>query len=80
MLLKGCAVFPPRPFWFASSELSIQVRHAEIDALAQLLANHPNLRNLFDAPDATVPERSACFEVLARVEVVQAIDEMFVAG
>jgi Putative DNA-binding domain len=79
VLLRNEPVFPPCPFWFASPELLIQVRHAEIDALAQLLAKYPDFRTLFDSADATVSQRSACFELLARVEVVQAIDEIFIA-
>jgi vacuolar-type H+-ATPase subunit I/STV1 len=79
MLAENEPLFSPRPFWFASPELLIQVRHVEIDALAQLLAKHPDLRNLFDSTDATVSQRSACFELLARVELVQTIDETFIA-
>jgi hypothetical protein len=67
------------PFWFASPDLLIQVRRAEIDALNRLLAKHPDLRNLFDSADATVSQRSACFELLVRVKLVQMIDEPFIA-
>jgi hypothetical protein len=73
-------LFSPRPFWFLTPELLIQVRRAEIEALAQLLANHSDFRNLFDSADATVTQRSVCFQVLTRVGVVQTIDEMFIAS
>jgi len=73
-------VFPPRPFWFVAPELLIQIRRDEFDAVAQLLAKYPNLRNMFDSADATLSQRTAGYEVLAHFEVVQAIDETFIAS
>lgn len=82
MFLEYEPLFSRRPFWFVSQELLIQVRRAQIDALAQLLANHSgsDLRNLFDSAEATVAQRSVCFQVLARIEVVQTIDETFIVS
>ncbi|SRR6266849_227521 len=67
------------PFWFASSELLTRVWHAEFNVLTQLLEKHPDFRNLLDAPEATVPERTACFALLAHRKLVGMIDEKFVA-
>ena len=67
------------PFWFVSSDLLATVFHAELHGLAQLLAKHPNLHALLDAPEATVQERSACFTFLSHREVVRMIDQKFVA-
>jgi hypothetical protein len=67
------------PFWFVSSELLTRVWHAEFNVLTQLLEKHPDFRNLLDAPEATVPERAACFALLAHRKLVEMIDEKFVA-
>jgi hypothetical protein len=72
-------LFSPRPFRFASRELLTKVWHAEIDVVARLLAEYPNVRNLLDAPEATVPERTACFVLLAHCKIIETIDETFVA-
>jgi hypothetical protein len=66
------------PFWFASSELLTRVWHAEFNVLTQLLEKHSDFRNLLDAPEATVPERTACFALLAHRKLVGMIDEKFV--
>jgi hypothetical protein len=67
----------PQPFWFASEELLTKVLSAEIEAVTQLLAKYPDLRNLFDAPEATVPQRTACFVLLAHRKVMETIYETF---
>ena len=71
-------LFTPRPFWFASTELLTKVFHAEICVVTQLLTKYPNFSDLLDAPDATVPERSACFTLLAHRKLIEIVDEMFV--
>jgi hypothetical protein len=71
-------MFSPCPFWFARPELLTNVRSAEIDAVAQILGKHPNLRSLFDTPDATLSQRSACFMLLAHVELVKVVDDTFI--
>jgi hypothetical protein len=72
-------LFSPRPFWFASAELLTKVFHAEISEVTQLLAKYPNLRDLLDAPEATVPERTACFTLLTHRKLIEIIDETFLA-
>jgi hypothetical protein len=67
------------PFWFLSPELLTRFFHAEFDVVTRLLAKHPDLPNLLDAPEATVPERTACFELLAHRQLVGVIDEKFIA-
>lgn len=67
------------PFWFASSELFNRVWHAEFNVLTQLMEKHPDFRHLLDAPEATVPERTACFALLAHRKLVEVIGEQFVA-
>jgi hypothetical protein len=67
------------PFWFVSTELLTRVFHSETNVVTQLLARHPDFRDLLDAPEATVPERTACFALLAHRELVGMIDEKFVA-
>ncbi|HEV2304196.1 MAG TPA: hypothetical protein VGR93_01635 [Candidatus Acidoferrales bacterium] len=69
--------FAPRPFWFVSAELLAEMWHAEINAIIQLFANHPELRKLFDAPEATIQQRSACFELLAHRKIVETVAETF---
>jgi hypothetical protein len=67
------------PFWFVSSELLTRVFHAELDVVTQLLAKHPNLPNLFDAPETTVQERTVCFALLAHFMLFALADEKFTA-
>jgi hypothetical protein len=67
----------PRPFWFASEELWTDILRAEIDTVNKLLARYPNLPDIFDAPDATIPQRTACFELLAHRELMDIVYEMF---
>ena len=71
-------LFSPRPFWFASNELLTEVWHAEINVVKRLLAKYRDLPNLFDAPEATVQERTACFALLAHRKLIEMIDETFV--
>jgi hypothetical protein len=67
------------PFSFASTELLTNVLRAEISTITQLLAKHPDLRNLFDAPEATVPQRAACFALLAHRKLIEMIYDKFAA-
>lgn len=67
-----------RPFWFVSSELLADVLRAEIEAIAQLFSKYPDLRQLFDAAQTTIPQRTTCFELLAHREIVEIIDETLV--
>jgi len=67
--------FTPRPFWFANDQLLMGVFAAEVTTVSKLLANYPDIRRLFDAPDATLPERRACFGVLAHRALMDGIDE-----
>jgi hypothetical protein len=70
-------LFSPRPFWFASEELLTNVMTAEINAVTQLFARYPDIRNLFDTPEATVPQRIACFALLAHRKLMEIIYETF---
>lgn len=65
------------PFWFADLELLTQVLHVEVAAIFQLFVRLPDLPKFFDAPEATIPQRTACFEVLAHSKVVETIEENF---
>lgn len=65
------------PFWFANSELLTEVWHAEIKVIIHLLAKFPDLPKFFDAPEATISQRTACFELLAHRKVVGTIEENF---
>jgi hypothetical protein len=67
------------PFWFVSTELLTRMFHSEINVVTQLLANHSDFRKLLDAPEAEVPERTACFALLAHRKLLEMIDEKFVA-
>ncbi len=73
-------LFPPRPFWFVSAELLTNLLHAELSAIMKLFAKWPDLRKLFDAPEATFPQRTACFELLAHCKVIETIDEILSGG
>jgi len=75
----GSLLSAPHPFWFASPDLLTSVLASEVTAVSQLLASYPNIRDLFDTPDPTVPERRACFEVLAHRMIMDIIYEMFAA-
>jgi len=74
---EDLAAFAPRPFWFVSAELLTELWHAEIKAIIQLFAKYPDLRKLFDAPETTIPQRTACFDLLAHRKIVETIDETF---
>lgn len=66
-------MFDREPLWFPSDDLLTSVLHAEIHAVIQLLAKHPDLPNQFGTPDATVPQRNACFALLAHRKVIDSI-------
>jgi hypothetical protein len=71
--------FPsPLPLWFASSELLADLFHAELNVVSSRLAENPDLPKLFDAPEATLPQRSACFALLAHHKLVKMIDETLI--
>jgi hypothetical protein len=65
------------PFWFAGEELLTDLRRAEIHSIAELFVKHPGLPEFFDLPEATVPQRSACFALLAHCAFIDAISEAF---
>lgn len=71
------ADYAPRPFGFASEELLTNVLGAEINAVTQLLVKNPNLPDLFDAPETTIPQRTACFLLLAHRKLMEMIYETF---
>ncbi|HUJ30546.1 MAG TPA: sigma factor-like helix-turn-helix DNA-binding protein [Candidatus Acidoferrum sp.] len=70
---------PPEPFWFVNSELLEELLRAELSLMSRLLAHHPELGSLLDAPVATVSERKACFIVLAHRKVLEMVCEMLAA-
>ena len=72
-------LFTPHPFWFASEELLTNVLRAEINVMMQLFAQYPDLHKLFDSPGATIPQRTACFELLAHRKLMGIIYETFAA-
>ena len=43
----------------------------------QLFAKYHDLPKFFDAPEATIPQRTACFELLAHRKVIETIEENF---
>jgi hypothetical protein len=67
------------PFSFASSELLAEFLRAEIDTLTALLANNPDLRIFLDDPEASVPQRTACFVLLSHHQLVGTIDDTLTA-
>jgi len=66
-----------RTFWFGNEELLTRILAAEIDAVMQLFANYPDLRKLYDTPEATRPQRTACFTLLARRKIMEMVYETF---
>jgi hypothetical protein len=79
MFADSVSLFTPRPLWFVSAELLTKVFHAEISEVTRLLTKFPNLHEQLDAPEATVPERTACFTLLAHRKIIEIVDETFVA-
>lgn len=65
------------PFWFASTELLTHVARAEISAIAGLFAKYGDIRELFDAPEATLAQRTVCFQLLARRKIMEIIFDKF---
>lgn len=63
------------PFWFASVELLTNLFHSEVAAIIDLFAKHRDLRKLFDSPEATVSQRTVCFELLVHRKMVDMIDD-----
>jgi hypothetical protein len=78
-MLNDDELFPPHPFSFASTELLTEVLRAEIDALTELLAKNPDVRNFLDSPEATLPQRTVCFVLLAHRKLIDAIDDTLTA-
>jgi hypothetical protein len=67
------------PFWFVDTPLLAKFLLDEINAAAQLLADQPNTRAVFDAPDAELSQRKRCFELLAHRNLIEVLDESIVA-
>jgi hypothetical protein len=65
------------PLWFASEELLTDLLRDEIHLVTQLFARHPDLREFFDLPEASVEQRAACFAVLAHRTLMELIYETF---
>lgn len=72
---EDITAFTPKPFWFVSTALLADICHAAIAAIAQLFTKHSDLRRFFDAPDATTPQRTICFEVLTNLKVIEMAEE-----
>jgi hypothetical protein len=66
-----------RPFWFANENLLLDLLRVEIRSISELFASHPDLREFFDAPEATPQQRASCFAVLAHRKLMDAIYETF---
>jgi RNA polymerase sigma factor (sigma-70 family) len=69
--------FSMRTFWFGNEELLTKILAAEIEAVMQLFASYPDLRKLYDSPEATRPQRTACFTLLARRKIMEMVYETF---
>jgi len=67
----------PRPFWFVSLELSAELLRAEIAKVGRLIGQHPDLRTIFDIPEATASQRALGFALLAHRGVIELINETF---
>jgi hypothetical protein len=63
--------------WFASVELLTSLLKAQIEAVTQLFADNPDLRDIFDVPVATASQRRLCFDLLAHRKIMEDIYEMF---
>lgn len=68
----------PRPFWFTSPELLAELYRSEVNIVARLHTENPEWPKLFDSPEATLPQRSTGFALLAHRELMRIIDETFV--
>jgi hypothetical protein len=66
-----------RPFWFAKEDLLTDLLRVEIRSTSELFASHPNLCEFFDLPEATIPQRAACFALLAHCALRDSIYETF---
>lgn len=77
MLADDEPLSSPLPFWFASEELLTDLLGNEVNMVTQLLAKYSDFRNLFDAPDTTVSQRTACFTLLGHRKVMEMIYETF---
>jgi hypothetical protein len=65
------------PFWFAQEDLLTDLLQAEIHSIRELFAKHPDLRDFFDFPEATMSQRAACFLALAHRATMDEIYETF---
>jgi hypothetical protein len=65
------------PFWFAKEDLLTDLLRAEIHSILELFAQHPDLREFFDLPQATSQQLAACFAVLAHRKVMGEIYDQF---
>jgi hypothetical protein len=77
MFVNGELLSSDNPFWFASEELLTDLLRDEIHLVTQLFARHPDLREFFDLPEASVEQRAACFAVLAHRTLMDEIYETF---
>lgn len=66
-----------RPFWFAKDDLLTDLLRAEIRSISELFARHPDLREFFDAPEATPQQCAACFALLAHRKLMATIYDTF---
>jgi hypothetical protein len=65
------------PFWFAKEDLLTDLLRAESRSIKELFAQHPDLREFFDLPEATSQQRAACFAALAHRAIMDEIYETF---
>src|ERR1700675_4533638 len=77
MFAYGEPLSSDRPFWFANENLLLDLLRVEIRSISELFASHPDLREFFDAPEATPQQRASCFAVLAHRKLMDAIYETF---
>ena len=77
MFAYGESLSSDRPFWFAKEDLLIDLLRLQIRCILELFASHPDLREFFDAPEATPQQRAACFAVLAHRMLMHTIYDTF---
>src|ERR1700676_2946769 len=77
MFVNGESLSSDNPFWFANEELLTDLLRDEIRLVTELFAKCPDLPEFFDVPEATVPQRAACFALLAHCKLMGEIYETF---
>jgi hypothetical protein len=65
------------PFWFAKDDLLTDLLRVQIRSISELFASDPDLREFFDAPEATPQQRAACFALLAHRMLMDTIYDTF---